>query len=81
MTVTLLELYRRKAGLTTRELAVKTGYIANLFSQVEHGHRRPWPVFRQKVAQALGVPEEAIFTSDGWPKTVEIDTLLKATGE
>ncbi len=78
MKVTLLELYRRKAGLTVRELAVKTGYVANLFSQVEHGHRRSWPVFRQRVAEAFGVPEKDIFTAEGGLKSIGIDALLKA---
>lgn len=81
MSVTFLELYRRKVGLTIKELAEKADYVPNAISQVEHGHRRPWPELRSRLAKALGVRESVLFDESGWPLRVDIETLLRAAGE
>jgi transcriptional regulator with XRE-family HTH domain len=67
---------RRQKGFNIKQLSEKIGYTDNLISQVEHEHRRPWPVLRQKVAAVLGVGEADIFTAGGWPRKVNIDSLL-----
>jgi transcriptional regulator with XRE-family HTH domain len=58
----LLELERRRQGLTGTELARKMKVSRGQVSEVERGHRRPGPDFRRKAARALRVPEEAL-----WP--------------
>ncbi|MFZ5643210.1 MAG: helix-turn-helix domain-containing protein [Bacillota bacterium] len=65
MTLTYLELYRRKSGLTTKQLAIKAGYIPNAISQIECGHRKSWPMLRAKIAEILEVPETELFNLDG----------------
>lgn len=78
MTLTVIELYRRRAYLIIRQLSAMAEYVPNALSQIEHGHRRPWPRLRTKLAEVLNVSESVLFSEDGWPKRVEIEALLKA---
>lgn len=59
--ITKLEVERRRAGLTIKELAEKMGISASLVNQIEKGTRRPYPKFRREAAQILGVPEDQLF--------------------
>jgi transcriptional regulator with XRE-family HTH domain len=63
-----------KTNLREKRLAVglsqiKLGYLAQvpscLISDCEHGKRLPWPAARRALAQALRLPESAIFPDDG----------------
>src|SRR5690349_16125286 len=57
----VLELERRRQGLTSTELARRMGVPRPQVSEVERGHRRPNPSFRAKAATALGVSEQDLF--------------------
>lgn len=46
---------------SARWLARKTGVDPSLVHRILLGERRPSPVFRQKAAEALGIPETLLF--------------------
>lgn len=81
MNVTLLELYRREAGLSIKQLAELANYVPNAISQIERGHRKPWPALRERISEVLNVSQAEVFTADGWPKTARIKSLLSAANE
>lgn len=56
-----LKKYRRKAGLTQAELSKLTKVHRNHISNFETGAERPWPKFRRRAAEILGVPECDLF--------------------
>lgn len=60
-----LEYERRKREWTGLHLATLMGIHPSSLSQVERGHRKAWPAFRQKAAKALGITEEELFFEDG----------------
>jgi transcriptional regulator with XRE-family HTH domain len=51
---------RRQAGLTTAELAAKSGICRASISAWESGHKRPRPDKAQALAEALGVTADAL---------------------
>lgn len=52
---------RLAAGLTQQQLAERTGITHPDLSRIERGHRAPWPGFRQRAAEVLGIPEAELF--------------------
>ena len=79
--MTKLELLRRYAGLSQRELARRIEVSSSLVTQVERLHRRPWPAFRLRVSEVLGVPEADLFGPDGWPLTVDVEHVLAVSSK
>jgi putative transcriptional regulator len=65
--MTRLEFIRRNLGLSQVELAGRVGIHPTAIVQVERGHRKPWPSFRKLIAAELGVLEEELFNTNGWP--------------
>lgn len=59
-------LHLRKAlGFTQQELTIAAGISIATITAIEKYCYIPGPKVRGKLAQALGVPEEQIFPSDG----------------
>ena len=56
-----LRIVREARGLTGRELARRCGVHPSLVSKIEHGAVRPWPAFRRRAAESLGVDEALLF--------------------
>lgn len=59
---------RKERGLTQFELAKRTGIHPTEIGKVERGILKPFPRWRKKLSQALGVPEDQLFgeaQSDG----------------
>lgn len=52
---------RLAAGLTLAQLGARAHVDYSELSRVERGKREPWPSFRQRVAEALGLPEPEVF--------------------
>lgn len=75
----LLEIARRREGLTGTELAEKMGVPRTLLSEVERGHRIPTADFRAKAASALGVAEESLFPQY-WFLTAPNETGIRVCG-
>ncbi|MBE3563855.1 MAG: helix-turn-helix transcriptional regulator [Hydrogenibacillus schlegelii] len=74
--LTRLALIRRSQGIAQVELARRSGVSASVIAQVERGDRRAYPKLRRNLSEALGVPVEALFDSDGWPLRVNVDDVL-----
>jgi transcriptional regulator with XRE-family HTH domain len=58
----LLRDYRRRRALTTRELGARAGVSAVTVTMLENGHRQPHMSTLRKLADALGVDPEALFS-------------------
>lgn len=56
---------RKALGFTQQELAVKACVSVTVITMIEKYSYYPGAKVRAKMAQALGVPEEQIFPSDG----------------
>lgn len=74
--MTKIEFVRRQKGLTQVGLAKLIGVSGPVIVQVERGYRKPWPKIRKGIAEALGYPEEELFTPDGWPLQVELEEVM-----
>lgn len=59
-----LEERRRAAGLNQEQLAVMAGTTASTISRLERGHRAPQLETIGKLASALNVPIESLFTTE-----------------
>lgn len=73
--MTRLEFFRRRAGLTVKEVADRMGIAPANISAIERGWRRPWPKFKKQAAEILQVPYEQL-----WEENPELDRLLEAEG-
>jgi transcriptional regulator with XRE-family HTH domain len=63
--LTALRFARQQAGLTLTEFARELGMNKGLVSRLERGEARPWPSFRRRAAEILGVQEVALFGQQG----------------
>jgi transcriptional regulator with XRE-family HTH domain len=61
--MTVLRQVRERSGLTQREFASQIDVAASLVCRVELGRIAPWPRFRRRAAEVLGVPERLLFDS------------------
>ena len=68
MQVTLAKL-RQNRGLTQKDLAELCKVSRSLIALVETGNIRPYPLIRQKIAEALGV-----LPVDIWPELERDDS-------
>lgn len=66
--MTALERLRREKGWTGFKLAIMIQVHPSGLSQVERGHRKSWPAFRERVSAVFGVPVETLFHEDGSPR-------------
>ncbi len=66
--MTNLQAEAEKKFGSLRKLALALNVTPGVVHQVAAGHRRAWPKFRRLVSEKLGVPENQIFTEDGWLK-------------
>lgn len=57
---------RTAAGLTQAELALRIGASRKTVNTIENGVFVPSTVLALRLAGALGVPVEALFSLDGW---------------
>ncbi|MBV1734240.1 MAG: helix-turn-helix domain-containing protein [Candidatus Desulforudis sp.] len=60
-----LERERRERDWTGLKLATLMGLHPSSLSQIERGHRKSWPAFREKAAKALGLSKDELFFDDG----------------
>ena len=59
---------RKAQGLTVAELARRTGLHPTTLFDLEAGRRFPYPKYRERLSEALGVEAEVLFESaDGAP--------------
>lgn len=79
--MTILQIAREEAGLSGFELARRANVNKSLISQIEKGFRKPYPKFRARVSEALGLSEDVLFNSDGSCKTIAFEKLLEAANE
>ena len=56
-----LEIERRRKGWTQWQLSQHSGIHPSVVSHLERGTCHPWPKYRARIAEALGVPEEDLF--------------------
>ncbi|MCL6442801.1 MAG: helix-turn-helix domain-containing protein [Alicyclobacillus sp.] len=70
-----LELVRRSRGLKAKEVAEAIGVSVSVLSHVERGGRKPYPRLRRELARVLGVKEDVLFDSSGWPREVGEEAL------
>jgi transcriptional regulator with XRE-family HTH domain len=63
--ITALRFARQQSGLTLTEFARQLGMNKGLVSRLERGEARPWPSFRRRASEALGVSEAALFGGQG----------------
>lgn len=61
MTNHKLKQARETLGLSQAELGRRIKISPSCVSQVENGHRRPWPRFRRRCARVLKVTESELF--------------------
>lgn len=59
-----LEEWRRRRGMSCRELARRANRSANWISMLENGKARPSGDMRRLLADILKVPAEALFDED-----------------
>lgn len=59
-----LEEWRRRRGLSCRELARRANRSANWISLIENGKAAPNATMRRLLADVLQVPEEALFDEE-----------------
>ena len=59
--ITALKAFRDKENLSIRQLAKRTGLHYSTISRIENGERNPRRGSGEKIAEALGVPFNAIF--------------------
>ena len=57
--------FREHAGLTLSGFARRLGLSPSLVCRIERGREAPYPKFRRKAAEVLGVPEEVLFRGVG----------------
>lgn len=57
---------RTTAGLTQAELALRIGASRKTVNTIENGVFVPSTVLALRLAAALGVPVEALFSLEGW---------------
>lgn len=69
--MTRLEFFRRRAGLSTKELAARMGIAPANVSAVERGIRKPWPKFKEDSARALNISY-----ADIWLDNNSLDKIL-----
>lgn len=55
---------REGMGLSQTRLAVMAGVSNSTVSEIEKGHRTPWPRLRRALAKALGTTEAELFPTD-----------------
>jgi transcriptional regulator with XRE-family HTH domain len=63
---------RKKARLSLRELAGRTGFSASFLSQVELGQVSPSLASLERIAASLGMPLSGLFSSASGPSSVVI---------
>ena len=69
--MTIAELERRLQGKTHKNISDTYGGNPCDISQIERGHRKPWPKLRKAIAAALNVDERDLFEEDGTPLLVD----------
>lgn len=57
----VLELERRKRGLTQKELGEKVGIGPAEISRMENGMSKPFPAYIRRLSQFFGIPGEKLF--------------------
>jgi len=60
-----LAVIRKARGLSGAELGRRVGVDRSLVSHIEAGRMAPWPAFRRRAAEALGVDEALLFGVEG----------------
>lgn len=63
--MTRLREERKRQGLTQFELARRTKIHPTEIGKLERGILKPFPGWKRRLAQALGVPEEYLFGEGG----------------
>ena len=53
--------FREHAGLTLTGFARRLGLSPSLVCRIERGREAPYPKFRRRAAEVLGLPEEVLF--------------------
>jgi len=66
MSMTVLKKAVAERDLTITKLGLALRVNSSLISQVASGKRYAYPKLRRQIAEVLQMPEEEIFTSDGW---------------
>jgi hypothetical protein len=66
--VTIAKIARIRTGLGLGEFAQKHGFPITTLCQVENGRMVVPLVWRQRYADALGVPIDRLCDEQGWPK-------------
>lgn len=56
---------RLRRGWSLTKLTVVTGINSSSLSQIERGKLTAFPAWRRRLAAAYGLPEEALFGTDG----------------
>ena len=56
-----LTLEREKRGLSKTQLAIKVGIHPATLGRIEAGKVFPYPGWRRKLSETLGVPEDELF--------------------
>jgi transcriptional regulator with XRE-family HTH domain len=69
--LTVLRLHREMRGLTQAELGQLAGLRQEYLSRIEHRWVVPTPQQRQRLAEALGTPEDVLFESSGLARVWE----------
>lgn len=66
--ITILEVLRRKQGLTAGDLARRAGYGRCILSPIENRRTVAWKKLQHKLAGVLGVEPVEIFDEKGFAK-------------
>lgn len=62
-----LTMIREARGLTGAELARRLRVHRSWVSRIERGRAEPWPAFRRRAAEVLGVDEQLLFGGEDAP--------------
>lgn len=63
--ITNLEIYRKRAGLTQKQLAQKIGYHNSMISKFERGFTiRVSKKFKNKISKVLRIPKSILFNEN-----------------
>ena len=74
--MTKIELLRRLAGLTQKELANRIGVSVSCIRAMGSRYYKPWPKLRRKVTEFFGYTEEELFDTDGWPIEITLEDVV-----